>query len=246
MRVLILEDDAALGLFLQKFLELDGHQVSLTSDGLAGLEHATHFAPDLLVTDLHLPGMSGVEVLRELRSSGFGGAIMVLTAQASVESRVLCLDLGADDFVAKPFSFHELAARCRALLRRRQTAEEVVRYGRVQLNRLTRKVQVGSCDLDLTGKEFTLFTALLQRKGACCSRRDLLQEVWQLSPDACTNVVDVYINYLRRKLAAATATSGGVCCTIETVRGAGYRLIEYHSTAFFQRPAQAAFSAIGA
>ncbi len=247
MRVLILEEDAALGVFLQKFLELDGHEVSLASDGVSGLEHAVRFAPDLLVTELNLPMMGGVEVLRSLRDSGFEGAILVLTAQASVENRVHCLDHGADDFVAKPFSFHELAARCRALLRRRRSsAEEILRYGKVELNRITRKAQIGSFDLDLTAKEFALFTALLLRRGACCSRGDLLQEVWQLSPDACTNVVDVYMNYLRRKLAAAAASLGGASCVIETVRGAGYRLTECHTVPVCLLPAQERLSAIGA
>jgi DNA-binding response OmpR family regulator len=144
---------------------------------------------------------------------------------------VRCLNLGADDILMKPFSLFELTARCRALLRRReQYADPVLRSGDVELNRMERKVSRGGRPIDLTVKEFSLLEYLLQRRGRCCSRSELLQEVWQMSPDAGTNVVDVYVNYLRKKLAAASVDDGGEKAqeapgtVIETVRGEGYQI----------------------
>src|SRR5216684_3076662 len=179
MRVLIVEDDAALGLFLQKGLKLEGHDVSWVGDGEAALVHAAEHRPDLIVLDLSLPRKDGTEVLEEMRGRFDDTAVLVLTGRSHVDERVKCLNLGADDCLLKPFSFHELTARCRALLRRR---------------------------------------------GQCCSRSELLREVWQMSPDAGTNVVDVYVNYLRRKLGAATVDGDEGCPVIETVRGEGYRM----------------------
>lgn len=225
MRVLIVEDDAALGLFLQKGLKLEGHDVVWVGDGEAGLHHAREHRPDLIVLDLSLPKKDGTEVLAEKRGSFDGTAVLVLTGRSHVDERVKCLDLGADDCLLKPFSFHELSARCRALLRRRESfADPMLRHGSVEVNRMERKVTRSGRGIELTVKEFTLLEYLMQRGGQCCTRAELLREVWQMSPDAGTNVVDVYINYLRKKLGEAREGSDSQAAVIETVRGEGYRM----------------------
>ena len=151
MRVLIVEDDAALGLFLQKGLKLEGHEVDWVGDGELGLKHAREHRPDLIVLDLSLPKKDGTEVLAEMRGELDGTAVLVLTGRNNVEERVRCLDHGADDCLLKPFSFHELTARCRALLRRREHfSDPVLRHGEVEVNRIERRVthygRVGGAD----------------------------------------------------------------------------------------------------
>jgi DNA-binding response OmpR family regulator len=225
MRVLIVEDDAALGLFLQKGLKLEGHEVTWVGDGEAGLRYAEEHRPDLMVLDLSLPRKDGTEVLEEIRGRFDDMAVLVLTGRSQVEERVKCLNLGADDCLLKPFSFHELTARCRALLRRReQFADPVLRHGDVELNRMERRVMRCGSQVELTVKEFSLLEFLMMRRGQSCSRSELLREVWQMSPDAGTNVVDVYVNYVRRKLAAASADGDLTNSVIETIRGEGYRM----------------------
>ena len=201
MRVLIVEDDAALGAFLSRGLRLDGHDVELVGDGNAGLEHALEHRPDLMVLDLGLPQMDGMQVLEEMNGRFAGTSVLVLTGRNGVEERVKCLDLGADDFLVKPFSFSELSARCRALIRRReQFSDPTLRVGGVELNRISRAVTRDSHIVDLTVKEFALLEYLMRARGRICLRSDLLRDVWQASPAAGTNVVDVYVNYLRKKL----------------------------------------------
>jgi DNA-binding response OmpR family regulator len=225
MRVLIVEDDAALGLFLQKGLKLEGHEVTWVGDGETALVHAEEHRPDLIVLDLSLPRKDGTEVLAELSGRFDETAVLVLTGRSHVEERVKCLNLGADDCLLKPFSFHELTARCRALLRRReQFSDPVLRHGDLELNRMERKVTRNGQLVELTVKEFSLLEFLLKRRGRCCNRSELLSEVWQMSPDAGTNVVDVYVNYLRRKLGSVSLEGDIGNSVIETVRGEGYRM----------------------
>lgn len=228
MQVLIVEDDAALGLFLEKGLKLEGHDVERLGDGEAALERLSERRPDLLVLDLSLPKRDGVEVLEQMQGSFGNTAVLVLTGRGLVEERVRCLNLGADDFLLKPFSFHELIARCRALLRRRERfADPVLRHGGVELNRIERTVKRNGNSIELTAKEFALLEYMMQRKDRCCSRAELLTKVWQMPEDAGTNVVDVYVNYLRKKLSAAADVEGGDGhSVIETVRGEGYRMSE--------------------
>ena len=231
MRVLIVEDDVALGLFLSKGLKLEGHDVDLVADGQAGLEHVLTHRPDLMVLDLGLPQMDGIQVLEEMQGRFGGTSVLVLTGRSGIEDRVRCLNLGADDCLIKPFSFSELTARCRVLLRRRmQFADPVLRVGGVELNRIDRAVSRDGRPVDLTAKEFSLLEYLMQGRGRTCLRSDLLRDVWQASPAAGTNVVDVYVNYLRKKLGAARAEVCGDLFgpdrVIETVRGEGYMMAE--------------------
>lgn len=218
MRILIVEDDAALGIFLQKGLSLEGHEVELVTDGEAGLRAAKEHAPDLMVLDLSLPRMDGTEVLEALDGWLGSTSVLVLTGRSGVEDRVRCLNLGADDCLLKPFSFSELTARCRALMRRRgQMTEATLRHGAVEINRIERRVRCDGRAAELTVKEFALLEYLMQARGRCCSRSELLREVWQMNPDTGTNVVDVYVNYLRKKLGTGETV-------IDTVRGEGYRM----------------------
>jgi DNA-binding response OmpR family regulator len=224
MRVLIVEDDPALGKFLQKGLERDGHDVQLVTDGQMGLRFALDHRPDLMVLDLSLPGKDGLEVLAEMHGRFAETSVLVLTGRNGVEDRVKCLNLGADDCLVKPFSFTELMARCRALVRRReQFADPMLRVGTLELNRMQRTVTRDAQPVELTTKEFALLEYLMRARGKTCSRGDLLRDVWQ-TPAAGTNVVDVYVNYLRKKLGAVLG--GSAEQAIETVRGEGYRMTQ--------------------
>lgn len=224
MRVLIVEDDRALGAFLKTGLEMEGHRVEWVEDGEAALLHSAEDRPDLVLLDLSLPKRDGMEVLAEMRARHDDASVLVLTGRNDLHSRVQCLDMGADDCLLKPFSFYELTARCRALLRRReQFADPVLRHGDLELHRIEHKVVRGGRAIDLTAKEFSLLEYLMLHRGESVSRSELLTEVWQMSAETGTNVVDVYINYLRRKLDAGEPHDLHTGL-IETVRGSGYRL----------------------
>ncbi len=226
LRVLIVEDERALGMFLQKSMENEGHRVGWVGDGETAIEVVRAERPDLLVLDLSLPRRDGMEVLAELQEEVCSMAVLVLTGRSDVEERVRCLEMGADDCLLKPFSFYELAARCRALMRRRQAqVNPMLKCGGLAVNRMTRTVTMDGRVVALTGKEFSLLEFLLMRRGECVTRGELLEKVWQMSPTAGTNVVDVYINYLRRKLAGDNEGED----LIETVRGSGYRIQETNS-----------------
>lgn len=232
MRILIVEDDAALGTFLERGLRLEGHEAQVTGDGHAAVRLAMERALDLIVLDLSLPQKDGIQVLEELRQKAVDASILVLTGRNAVEDRVRCLDLGADDFLMKPFSFSELTARCRALMRRRERfADPMLRQGDLELHRMERRVVRNGRTVELTVKEFALLEYLMLARGRTCARSELLKEVWQMSPDAGTNVVDVYVNYLRKKLCAGQppvmCAAGGEMEAdrlIETVRGEGYAI----------------------
>ena len=224
MHVLVVEDDRALGAFLKKGLETEGHRVEWVEDGDAALAYSAEGLPDLILLDLGLPKRDGLEVLSELRARHAAAAVLVLTGRGDLQARVESLDMGADDCLLKPFSFIELTARCRALLRRRQQfADPVLRCGDLELHRVEHKVTRAGRTIGLTMKEFALLECLLLHRGECVSRSQLLQEVWQMRAEPGTNIVDVYINYLRHKVDA-----GGMRDVrrglIQTVRGTGYRV----------------------
>jgi len=225
MRVLIVEDDRALAQFLQKGFVVEGHSVEWAEDGEAALRVVEENPPELLLLDLGLPVLDGTEVLASLRQRMGDLPVLVLSGRSDVQERVRCLDLGADDFLQKPFSFQELMARSRAVLRRRsQGSDPVLRFGAIVIDRMERKVRYGGAELELTGKEYALLEALVRRQGTCCARQELLDVVWNGTTEGGTNIVDVYVTYLRKKLAAARPADRLLGSAIETVRGSGYRL----------------------
>ena len=232
MKVLIVEDDQALGSFLRKGLTVQGHDPEWVSDGEAALEAARCLEPDLLILDLGLPKKDGVQVLTEIQSWATPMAIVVLTGHNNVEERVRCLNLGADDCLLKPFSFHELIARCNAIARRREYGSvSILKHGAIAMDLLSRRVWSDGRPVELTGKEFALLEYLVRRRGECCSREALLRDLWQVKAEAVTNVVDVYVNYLRKKLAPAFPDGRAKTPLIQTVRGAGYRLASLQKNA---------------
>ena len=217
MRLLIAEDDRALGLFLSRGLEADGHRVRVTVDGAAAVKAFREDLPDLTILDLNLPVKDGEQVLEEVRRVDADLPVLVLTARQEVETRVRCLDHGADDLMTKPFSLHELRARCRALLRRKREARLLLRAGDLELDRMEHSARRNGETITLTNKEFALLEQLMLNRGQCVSRVELLDSVWRMEPAQTTNIVDVYINYLRRKL--KDPAPGRL---IRTVRGQGY------------------------
>lgn len=217
MRLLVAEDDKALGQFLTRGLEADGHRVRLVGDGASAVEAYRQELPDLTVLDLNLPVKDGEQVLAEFRSIDSDLPVLVLSGRQEVEARVRCFDLGADDLMVKPFSLHEMRARCRALLRRKREARLQLRAGNLEVDRLNHTARRGGQPVLLTNKEFALLEHLMLNRGQCISRVELLEAVWNLEPAQTTNIVDVYVNYLRRKL---NDPPPGIL--IRTVRGHGY------------------------
>jgi FliA/WhiG family RNA polymerase sigma factor len=196
MRILIAEDDSSLASFVKKGLDAEHYAVDVSSDGEQARAMAGEFDYDLVVLDLSLPRLDGVAILRCLRARKPSMPIIVLTGRTRVEDRVECLDLGADDYLGKPFSFSELSARIRALLRRcHLPAESVLTVDDLKLDRVERKVERAGRRIDLTGKEFALLEYLMRNAGRRITRAMIIEHVWNLSFDTCTNVVDVYVNY---------------------------------------------------
>jgi DNA-binding response OmpR family regulator len=219
MKVLIAEDDKALAQFLRRVLEADGHRVQVAGDGAKAIDAYKSELPDLTILDLNMPVKRGEDVLIEAREVNSELPVLILTGRQELETRIWCLEHGADDLMLKPFSLSELRARCRALLRRKRDAKLSLRAGDVEVNRLTHTVwRAGAC-ISLTNKEFALLEQLMLNCGHCVSRTELLDSVWNFGPSQTTNIVDVYINYLRRKL--GDAESG---LLIKTVRGIGYMI----------------------
>jgi len=227
MRLLIAEDDKALGLFLSRGLEADGHRVRVAYDGGAAVEAFRQEMPDLTILDLNMPVKDGEQVLEEVRAMDADLPVLVLTARQEVETRIRCLDLGADDLMIKPFSLHELRARCRALLRRKREARLLLRAGDLELDRLEHTARRAGQSIILTNKEFALLEHLMLNRGQCVSRVELLDSVWNLEPTQTTNIVDVYVNYLRRKLKDPPPG-----LLIRTVRGQGYTVPHEAELAF--------------
>jgi DNA-binding response OmpR family regulator len=218
MQLLVVEDDAALVRILRKSLEAHGWTVDVAGDGEEGLRRAREGHHDAIVLDLMLPRLSGTEVCRRLRREGNGVPIIMLTARSAVPDRIEGLDAGADDYLVKPFSTGELAARLRALSRRGRSAEpEVLTAGRLVLDTAGRQVTVEGAEVPLTGTEFALLEYLMRNGGQVLSRDQLREEVWGEGFEPASNVVDIYVHYLRRKLKQA-----GLSDPIRTVRGLGY------------------------
>ena len=220
VRVLVVEDDEEIAQVLQRSLRLEGYEVKLAGDGVRGLEEAHAFLPDLIILDLGLPRLDGVDVAKRLREDGDEVPILMLTARDALESRVEGLDVGADDYLVKPFERQELLARMRALLRRRPPRGMApLRVADLMLNPDTHEVYRGDRRIDLTQREFELLEYLMRNERLVISRQKLLDEVWGYDPFSITNTIEVFVSNLRRKLEA-----GGEPRLLHTVRGAGYVL----------------------
>ena len=220
-RVLLVEDDVEIADVLRRSLRNEGYEVRTSGDGVDALEVASGFVPDLVVLDLGLPRLDGIEVCRRLRADS-DVPILMLTARTETEDRVDGLDSGADDYLAKPFERQELLARIRALLRRRPPRGAAsLEVGDLALNPDTREVKRGGREIELTNREFELLEFLLRNQRLVVSRERLLDEVWGYDPTAATNTIDVFISNLRRKLEA-----GGESRLLHTKRGAGYVIKE--------------------
>jgi DNA-binding response OmpR family regulator len=218
--VLVVEDDKEIAQVLQRSLRLEGYEVKLAGDGVQALEEAHGFLPDVLVLDLGLPRLDGIDVAKRLRDGGDDVPILMLTARDALDSRVAGLDVGADDYLVKPFERQELLARLRALLRRRPPRGMApLRAGDLMLNPDTHEVSRGERRIDLTQREFELLEYLMRNERLVISRQKLLDEVWGYDPFSITNTIEVFVSNLRRKLEA-----GGEPRLLHTVRGAGYVL----------------------
>jgi DNA-binding response OmpR family regulator len=214
--ILLAEDSPRIASFVTKGLRANGFTVTHTPDGQDALHLATHETFDLLILDIGLPSMDGFEVLRTLRGTGSALPVLILTARDSVQDTVAGLDGGADDYMAKPFSFDELLARVRRRIRPSgEAAEQVLSAGDIHLDLMTRRVQAAGREHELTAREFAMLEMFLRHRGQVLSREQLLNGVWGFDYDPGSNVVDVYVRYLRKKLGDGA---------ISTVRGMGYRL----------------------
>ena len=218
MRILVVEDEAKVGSFIRRALEEESYAVDLSIDGAEGLDLALGGTYDLIVLDVMLPNVSGLEILQRLRKEKNKTPVLILTARAQLEQKVKGLDSGADDYLTKPFAIEELLARVRALLRRGlgETAG-LLQVEDLVLNPATREVTRGGQRLDLTTKEYALLEYFMRNPGRILTRPMIAEHVWNLDFDTCTNVIDVYVNYLRNKI-----DRGRERKLIQTVRGSGY------------------------
>src|SRR5262245_2608374 len=222
MRILVVEDEKKVASFLERGLAAEQYTVDVAHDGDTGLARAREGHYDLVILDLMLPGRDGASVLRELRAGGHAMPVLLLTARASLRDKVLGLDLGADDYLTKPFEFAELLARVRALLRRGAASPApTLALADLILDPATREVTRAGRRIELTTREYALLEYFLRNPGRVLSRALIAQHVWGVSFDTFTNVIDVYVNYLRRKIDADFEPK-----LLHTVRGAGYVLRE--------------------
>lgn len=216
MRLLVAEDDVRLARIVKRGLEGEGHVVEVVHDGDAAVVAGADEDFDVLILDVMMPGLDGMEVIRQLRARDIGTPALLLTARGELEDRVEGLDSGADDYLVKPFAFEELSARIRALGRRSSVQASRLSAGEVEMDLVRHEVQVAGESLELSRTEFRLLETLLRNPGRVLTRQSLLARVWGYEDEPESNAVDLYIHYLRRKL--------GDAIQITTVRGVGYRL----------------------
>jgi len=222
MRILVIEDDPTVGQYVKRGLEEHRWAVDLVADGEEGERRASSEAYDLVILDMRLPTKSGTEVLHALRAKGFERPVLVLTAQDAVDAKVATLRAGADDYVTKPFAFEELLARVEALARRpRALASPVLRVGDLEIDQATHEVRRGGVPIEVTPKEYTVLEYLARHAGRVMSRTLITEYAWGYHFDPGTNIVDVVINHLRKKVDAGHSRK-----LITTVRGVGYVLKE--------------------
>lgn len=222
MHILVVEDERRLATLLRRVLTEERHTVDVANDGVAGLDLAASDTYDLVILDVMLPGMDGLQICNELRDVGIQTPVLMLTARGAVEDRVAGLKSGADDYLVKPFAMEELLARVDALLRRRAHGLEIapaLQVGDLTLNLVRHEVQRGSRIIELTAKEFALLEYLMRNPGHVLTRTQIKDHVWSYDFDALSNVVDTYIHYLRDKIDRGFSKS-----LIKTVRGVGYKM----------------------
>ncbi len=220
MRLLVVEDEQKVARFVTQGLEEEGYAVDVATDGEMGLAMALDHVHDLIILDIQLPKKDGLQVIQELRRASVQTPVLLLTVRAAIEDKVLGLDAGADDYLTKPFAFQELVARIRALLRRGpETAPPVLRIGDLTLDPARRTVIRGDQKIELTAREFTLLDYFMRNSGRVLTRTMIAEHVWDYNFDPGTNVIDVYVNYLRKKIDASHEPK-----LLHTIRGAGYVL----------------------
>jgi DNA-binding response OmpR family regulator len=220
MQILVIEDEAKMAALVKRVLTAERHVVDVAPDGMAGAALAQAGPYDVIILDRMLPDIDGATLLRVLRSKGVATPVLMLTALGAVEDRVGGLDAGADDYLPKPFAFAELLARIRALGRRSlATPDQRLRAGDLSLDELRHVAQVGDQTVDLSAREFALLGYLIRHAGQVLTRQQILDAVWGAEPDVYSNVVDLYIHYLRRKLGEL-----GRADRLRTIRGVGYSL----------------------
>jgi heavy metal response regulator len=220
MRLLVVEDEKKVSSFIKKGLEEEGYAVDAAHDGEEGLYMALDGVHDLIILDIQLPKMDGLQVLQEIRKQKVKTPVLLLTVRATIEDKVLGLDSGADDYLTKPFAFQELVARLRALLRRRAEAEPtVLKVADLELDPARRTVLRGEEKIDLSPREFSLLDYFMRNPGRVLTRTMITEHVWDYDFDTDTNVIDVYVNYLRKKIDSNRDPG-----LIQTVRGVGYVL----------------------
>jgi two-component system response regulator MprA len=229
-RILVVDDDANITAFLKRALAYEGYHVDTAEDGVAGLALARDDAPVMVILDIMLPGLDGVEVLRRLRAGERDGAalpILMLTAKDEVSSRVAGLDAGADDYLVKPFALEELTARIRALLRRREPeTQRVLRFADLSVDTASREIKRANHDIQLTTKEYELLVFFMRHPRQVLTREQLLDRIWGINFEAETHVLEVYVGYLRGKIENPAPGVGPLSRLIHTVRGVGYVLRE--------------------
>jgi DNA-binding response OmpR family regulator len=220
MRILVVEDEAKVASFIRRALEEESYAVDVCADGARGLDLARAGCYDLVILDLMLPGMPGLEVLKALRKEQVAAPVLILTARSELDQKVKGLDAGADDYLTKPFAIEELLARVRVLLRRGSgEAAGVLQVDDLVLNPATREVTRGGKRIELTAKEYALLEYLMRNAGRVLTRPMIAEHVWNQDFDTFTNVIDVYVNYLRNKI-----DRGQERKLLQTVRGSGYTL----------------------
>ena len=218
MRLLVIEDEQKVANFIKQGLEEEGYAVDHAADGASGLQMALEGLHDVIVLDVMLPKLDGLGVLQQLRQESITTPVLLLTVRATIEDKVLGLDAGADDYLTKPFAFEEFVARVRALLRRRaETAPPILQVADLALDPARRVVSRGDNKIDLTPREFALLDYFMRNPGRVLTRTMIANRVWDYTFDTTTNVIDVYVNYLRKKIDAGHHTK-----LLHTVRGVGY------------------------
>ncbi len=219
MRILLVEDEAGVASFIKKGLEEERFTLDHLADGREGLDYGLGTSYDLIILDINLPRMNGIEICKSLRGHGVQTPILMLTARVSVKERVTGLDAGADDYLTKPFAFDEFLARIRALLRRKQGLRVELSLGDLKINTQSHRVFVGDQELQLRPKEYAILEYLVRNQDCVVSRTQILENVWGYDFDPNTNVVDVHIKSIRKKFEEVTPQE-----YIRTVRGVGYML----------------------